>query len=137
MVRCLALLALPFLLPGAADPWAQVKELKTGQELRIIRKGVPRPVLAQFEDLTDENLLVILNKSQQAIPRIEIDRIDARPPQKGKRLRTESRTETKDPQPSRGMPNESRVPSTNSTSSVVIGDKPDFETVYRRTASAK
>ncbi len=135
ILRLCALLSIPALLPAADDPWAKVKDLKSGQELRIIRKGVPRPVLAQYDDLTDDHLMVVMKNEQQAIPRAEVDRIDARPIQTKSRVKVESKSETKDPEPSRSRPNETSAPTTNSTSNVVMSGKPDFETVYRRTAS--
>ena len=73
-------------------------------------------------DVTDENLIVIIKKTETAIPRDQIDRIDARPAS-GSRVTKE--TATKD-----GV-----GPDGSTTSSVSagysVGGKPDFETVYR------
>jgi len=38
--------------------------------------------VAQMDELTDENLVVIVNTTQTAIPKDQIDRIDTRPPQR-------------------------------------------------------
>jgi chromosome partitioning protein len=47
-------------------------------------KGLPFMVMpvAQMDEFTDENLGVIVKKTQTAIPKDQIDRIDARPPQR-------------------------------------------------------
>src|ERR1700733_6560084 len=64
---------------GAEDEWAKVKALKTGAEIRVFKKGSMQPVMAQMDELTDDNLIVIVKKTQTAIPKDQIDRIDARP----------------------------------------------------------
>jgi hypothetical protein len=121
---------------GADDPWAKVKELKTGTELRVYKKGVPAPLLVKMDELTDENLVVINKNEQSAIRRDEIDRIDYRPGGKS-RIVKESTTKTNDhfgdpkaviPSPRPG----SSAPSTTTSSNVSIGSKPDFEVIYRK-----
>jgi hypothetical protein len=108
---------------GADDDWAKVKALKTGAELHVFKKGSAQPVTAQMDELTDENLIVIVKKTQTAIPKDQIDRIDARPVT-GSRVTKE--TTTKDTVGADGSP-------TSSTSTgYSMGGKPDFETVYRR-----
>src|SRR5664279_2182829 len=71
---CTALLAF-----GADDPWAKVKDLKTGTELRVYKVGAAQPLLVQMGELTDDNLIVINKKEQTAIARDQIDRVDYRP----------------------------------------------------------
>ena len=44
---------------GADDPWAKLKELKTGAELRIHKKGAAHPLLVKMDELTGDNLVVI------------------------------------------------------------------------------
>ena len=51
-----------FLLVAAAawaadDAWSKVKALKTGTELRVYKKGSTRPILAQMDELTDDQRL--------------------------------------------------------------------------------
>ncbi len=70
---------------GAGDPWAKVRQLKTGAELRIYRKGVIEPVLAKFGDVGEDALTVIVKNAQTAIPKASIDRIEYRPPRVVKR----------------------------------------------------
>jgi hypothetical protein len=65
---------------AADDPWQKVKDLKSGTDLRVFRRGSTQPQLVQMGDLTDDNLVVIDKKAERAIPREEIDRIDSRPP---------------------------------------------------------
>jgi len=121
---------------GAEDPWAKLKGLKTGTELRVYKKGAALPVVVKMDELTDDNLVVIDKKEQTAIPRDQIERVDARPSGKT-RMATESSTKVNDgvgdprsviPAPNQGSPGQS----TSTSSNVSFGGKPDFETVYRR-----
>src|SRR5690242_10376192 len=64
---------------AADDAWKKVKELKTGAELQVYKRGSSKPLTVKMDELTDENLVVIEKKGQIAIPREEIERIDARP----------------------------------------------------------
>ena len=116
LLTCLAAL-------GAGDDWAKVKALKTGAELRVFKKGSTQPVAAQMGDLTDDNLIVIVKKTETAMPKDQIDRIDARP---SSASRTTKETTAKDGVGPDGSPTSSV--STNYST----GSKPDFELVYRR-----
>jgi hypothetical protein len=134
-------LCLALALFGAEDPWAKVKELKTGTELRVYKKGSAQPLLVKMDELTDENLVVINKNEQTAIARDLIDRIDYRPTGKS-RVTRESKTTTTDatgdpkaviPGPN---PRGGGGPTTSSSSGLSIGSKPDFETAYRRPTGA-
>jgi hypothetical protein len=120
---CAALLAF-----AADDPWAKVKELKTGAELRVFKKGAAQPLLVQMDELTDDNLVVIAKNQQTAIPRDQIERVDCRPSGK-------SRVTTETTSKSDGGVGATR-PSSSTSSNLVIGSKPDFETIYRRPTGA-
>ena len=132
-----------FLLAGlvafsAEDEWAKVKALKTGAEIRVFKKGSMQPIMAQMDELSDDNLIVIVKKTQTAIPRDQIDRIDARP--SSKRQITKE-TVTKETFPDAKSQAEAGTagpaePGTSTTTGVSIGGKPDFETVYRRPIGA-
>lgn len=137
-MRKLLLLLCPALLAfGADDPWAKVKELKTGTELRVYKKGAALPLVVKMDELTDDNLVVIDKNKQTAIARDQIDRVDYRPSGKS-RVTKETTTKVNDgvgdpkaviPGPQQqGTPG----PSTSSSSNVSFGSKPDFETIYRR-----
>ncbi|HLK69907.1 MAG TPA: hypothetical protein VKU19_41040 [Bryobacteraceae bacterium] len=124
-----------FLVAAAAfaadDPWAKVRDLKSGTELRIYKKGAAQPVLAKSADVTDDNLVVLVKNEQIAIAKDLIDRIDYRP--QGGRATTETKTKTTDPDYTPGPMNRgAAVPGTSSSTSVGIGSKPDFEVLYRR-----
>src|ERR1019366_3173755 len=121
---CAALLAL-----GADDPWAKVKELKTGAELRVFKKGAAQPLLVQMDELTDDNLVVINKNQQTAIPRDQIERVDYRP--SGKSRVTKETTSKSDDAVG------ATRPSSSTSSNVSIGSKPDFETIYRRPPEEK
>ena len=137
MLRLILFLCTALVAFGADDPWAKVKELKTGTELRVYKKGAAQPLLVKMDELTDDNLVVIDKKEQTAIPHDLIERVDYRPSGKS-RVATESKTKVNDgvgdpkaviPSPAQqGNPG----PSTSTSSNVSFGSKPDFETVYRR-----
>lgn len=107
---------------GAGDEWAKVKALKTGAELRVYKKASTQPISALMVEITDENLIVI-KKTETAIPKDQIDRIDARSTG-GSRVTKE--TTTKDGVGPDGSPTSS------ASTGYSIGGKPDFEMVYRR-----
>ncbi len=120
------------LLPGADTSWTKVKDLQSHAELRIYKKGAREPIKATFNDASDERIIVVVKNEQVAIPKSDIDRIDARPlspPRKMSVEKTEKQTEPDyTPRPNAGPP----IPGTSSGSSVSFGDKPNFETIYRR-----
>jgi hypothetical protein len=123
---------------GASDEWAKVKALKTGAEIRVFKKGSMQPVLSQMDELTDDNLIVIVKKTQTAIPKDQIDRIDARP-MGGSRVTKETTTKETPPDSKAAAEAGSAGPAgptTSTTTSVSFGGKPDFETVYRRPVGA-
>ena len=132
--------ALVALTAFAADnPWDKVRELKTGTELRILKKGSRQPILATMDEANDERVIVVIKNEEQAIQKEDIDRIDFRPATKSK-IAKETRTSQTDttqitpvgPQPRGSEPS----PSTSTTTTTSFGraPKPDFETIYRRTA---
>ena len=88
----LVLTALAALTAFAADnPWDKVRELKTGTELRILKKGARQPILATMDEANDERLIVVIKNEQLAIQKDDIDRIDFRPATKSK-IAKETRT---------------------------------------------
>ncbi len=134
LLFCAALVAF-----AADDPWAKLKELKTGTELRVYKKGAAQPLLVQMDELTDDNLVVIDKKQQTAIARDQIDRVDYRPSGKS-RVTRETTTKVTDsvgdpkavvPSPNPGVP----VSTTSTSSNLSIGSKPDFETIFKRPPS--
>jgi len=137
MYRTILVLFLTTLAAFAAtDPWAKVKDLKTGQDLRIYKIGAKQPILAKFDELTGSGLVVIIKNEQVGIDRDDIDRIDARP-DKDSRVSKESRTTTELPGPVGPRPaGTADVPGSTTSSTVSVGSKPDFENVYRRTPVA-
>ena len=120
---------------GADDPWTKVEEIKSGTDLRVIRKGSAQPLLVQMDELTDENLLVINKKAQMAIPRDQIDRIDARPPKTGWVKETKN-TVNEPTVPPPGSEGTAGGTSSSSSTSFSRGSRGDFETVYRRPVPA-
>ena len=139
MSKVLLLLSMASLVCAADDPWAKVKELKTGTEVRIYKTNGKQPIVAKMDELGDDSLIVVVKNEQTAIPKDQIERVDARPAVKGSRVTKESRitTDTPQPQPVGPQPTPGRpdVPGTSSSSGLSVGSKPDFETVYRRSAT--
>jgi hypothetical protein len=122
----------------ADDPWAAVVKLKSGTEIRVLKKGSTQPVTGNFADANDERLVWVVKNQQQALPKDQVDRLDARP-QADRRARVENKTSTDDPQaakaPAEGMNGRPTV-TTTSGSSISFEGKPSFETVYRRPLGA-
>ena len=143
MLRAFLLLCAAALAFAADDPWAKVKELKTGAELHVFKRGATQFLTVKMDELTEENLVVISKNTQLAIPRDQIDRIDARP---NGRARTMTNTQTAEQNaatdPRSTIPGPNQPPGalhaqTTTTSSGVTWTKQDFETIYRRTAGSK
>ncbi len=120
---------------GAADPWAKVHDLKSGTEVRIFKKGVHQPVLATFEEATDDAVVIATKKEEISIAKEDIERLDYRPPA-GSRVSKETSTTTTAPDQS-GPPTQRSepAPTTSSSTNVSFGSKPDFETIYRGTSA--
>jgi len=119
-VRSLALFLLAVSTAFCADdPWAKVRELKSGTEIRIFKKGSMQPVLAKMDEASADAVIVVVKNEQISIPKDQVDRLDYRPPQPGGRVKKEVTTKTE-------------TPDTTTSTNYVIGSKPDFETLYRR-----
>lgn len=121
---------------AADDPWSKVKELKSGTEIRVLKKGSTQPVIGKIDEATDENLIVVLKNEQTAIPKDQIDRVDYRPARP--RVVKESKTTVNDGntagEPAAGMNHQQVGPGYSSSSGFNIQGKADFETLYRRPA---
>ena len=98
MIRKLAMLFSAAALTAAAQStsWDKVKALKSGTELRIVQQGVERPIEATFDELREDDLLVVVKNEQKAIPKYQIERIDARP-KGGSRVTAETKSKTEQP----------------------------------------
>jgi hypothetical protein len=132
MIRSLfAFLAAATLFAAAEDPWAKVRELKSGTEIRIIRKGVAQPIEAKLDEVTAESVVVVVKKAQQAIPKDEIDRLDYRPTPSSRVRETKVTTTQPDTTPPVGMDHGANVPGQSSSTSVTL-NKPGYETIYRQ-----
>ena len=143
MLRAFLLLCAAALAFAADNPWTKVKEIKTGTELHVFKRGATQFLTVKMDELTEENLVVISKNTQLAIPRDQIDRIDARP---NGRARTMTNTQTAEQNaatdPRSTIPGPNQPPGalhaqTTTTSSGVTWTKQDFETIYRRTAGSK
>ena len=140
MRTALLLIAAIATATASDDTWTKVKDLKSGTELRITREGAKQPLMAQMDHANDETLYIATKKEQLSIPKSEIVRLDARPPQKGNKLTKQSTikgNEVGNPSPSEQRAGGRLAgPSSSASSSVSIGSKPDFETIYRRMPGA-
>lgn len=137
-MRSIVLFALASLAVFAADnPWDKVRQLKTGTEIRILKRGSSKPVIGTMDEADDERLILVIKNEQLAIQKDDIDRIDFRPAGKPRATKETHTTETDTsqtspvgPQPKGSQPG----PSTSTTTTYGGGSKADFETIYRRTA---
>ena len=128
-------LAVSLVAVAADDAWLKVQKADTGSELRIFRKGDSKPVIATLDNATDDSLIVVVKNKEIAIPKDQIDRVDARPAKSGSRATKTTTETTTDPQPS-AKPQENKLgPSASSGTNYSFGSRPDFVTIYRRTAS--
>jgi hypothetical protein len=133
MLRILLFLLAAIVALGADEPWAKVRGIKRGTELRIYKTSAKLPVLAQIDEANEENLIIIVKNEQMAIARDQIDRIDYRPP--GGRVSKETKSRVDSPETGALKPDgaqPSSRPSSSSSTSVSVHSKPDFETIYRR-----
>ena len=125
---------------GADKGWDKVRELKTGVELRILKKGSRQPILGTMDEANDERLVVVVKNEEIAIQKEDIDRVDYRPAGKGRGTKETHTTQTDTTQTTPVGPTAQGTrpgPSTSTTTSYSSGSKPDFETIYRRTATPK
>ena len=137
MSRIASFLIVTALLFGADTSWTKVKDLKGRAELRIFKKGASQPINATFDEANDERIIVVVKNEQTAIQKEDIDRIDARPVS-GPRKATVQKTQTRsDPDYTPGRPfSGPPLPTASESSNVSFGNKPDFETIYRRSDDA-
>jgi hypothetical protein len=136
MVRLLFVLIAASVAFAADDPWSAVKGLKSGSELRIYKRGTAQPILAKSDEVTEDNIIVVVKNEQVAIARDLVDRIDARPNKAG-RVTSETKTKQTEPDPVPAPPGHaSTVPGTSTSTNVGFGSKPDFATIYTRTAAS-
>ena len=123
----------------ADDPWTAVTKLASGTEIRVVKKGSGQPVIGKFDEANDDRVLLVVKNSQVSIAKDQIDRLDARPSSPS-RVKVEGKNTVDDPQaakePQVGMNGHPGGSSTTSSTSVSVGGKPDFETVYRRALGA-
>jgi hypothetical protein len=135
MMRTLAILlaAGVSMLFAADNPWDKVKELKSGTEIRIVRKGVAQPLEAKFDEATDDHIVIVVKKEQRSIAKDEIDRLDYRPNAGGRTTESKVTNTPADTTPTAGMSHGPNVPG-QSSSSTVSFNKPAYETLYRRVA---
>ncbi len=139
-MRTLVALLIAVAAFGADDPWAKVKDLKTGAEIRIYKRGSAQPLLGTFDELRDDDMVVVIKHEQTAIPKEQIERLDARPQKSESRVTKETKTKTEMPDARSNIPGPRQGPAkattTTSTNVILSSSKPDFETVYRRTPGA-
>jgi hypothetical protein len=106
--------------------------------LKIYERGRQGPRAARFADATEENLIILVKRTQVAIPRSRIDRIDCRPQKKPATITRTTRIDDNKPPadapqgPAAGpAPPPSATPNYSSNTNVSF-DPGDFHTVYAR-----
>jgi hypothetical protein len=138
MIRpLLFLLAAATAFAAAEDPWAKVKDLKSGTEVRVVKRGAAKPIEGKLDEARDDAVVVVVKNEQVSIPKDQIDRLDYRPKPGSRIAKTGDAKQTDpDPTPPVGMSHGPAVPGTNYSSGLSIGSKPDYETLYRRPLGA-
>lgn len=133
MKAIVTLILSAFALFSEDNPWAKVLELKSHAELRIFKKGSTTPLLATFDEANNERILIVVRNAQMAVAREDIDRLDARPATRPAKWVKDTSVKPKSPDLPGNVaerPGESYGTSFSKSS----GDRPDFETIYRRPA---
>jgi len=103
-MRGLVIVLLAAVTAFAADePWTKVRDLKSGTELRIFKKGGMHPILAKMEETGGR-----VTKE------------------------TRSTVETADAKTAAESPNNVPGETTSSSTNYVFNSQPDFQTIYRR-----
>ena len=119
---------------AADDSWNKVKDLKSGTEIRVLKKRSLTPVLGTFSEAGDDNLILVVKNEQIAIHKDAIDRLDYRPSER--RVVKETTTKVEDAgtaqEPKMGMNASPSGPGYSSSTSFNIQGKGEFETLYRR-----
>ncbi len=123
-------------LLAAEDPWVQVRELKSGAELRIYKVNTKQPFEAKFDRAGEESLIVVTKTGQVSIPKELIERIDCRraPPLRLKDTRVDRKIAPKKAETTIGT-----FPgvTTSVKTRLDIPSKPAFEKIYDRTPERK
>jgi hypothetical protein len=133
MPKITTLILAAAVLLGADGSWTRVKDLKSRAELRIYKKGTREPISATFNDANDDRLIVVVKNEQIAIPKEDIDRLDARPAAAPRKLNVDKTEKVTDPDPVPSPRSGPPKPGESTSSNVSFGgSKPDFETIYRR-----
>ena len=83
MSKLLLLVLAAITILAADNPWSKVREIKSGSELRIYKRGASQPIIATMDEANDERLIAVVKNEQMAFAKADIDRIDARPATKG------------------------------------------------------
>lgn len=120
---------------AAEDSWVKVRDLQKGAELRIYKVNTKAPLLASFDQASDESLIVVTKTGQESILKEDIDRLDCRrerPP------RPETRVNRKIV-PKGAEVSSNTVPgaTTSVTTGIAIPSKPGFEKIYERAPAGK
>ncbi|HUS05966.1 MAG TPA: hypothetical protein VMZ52_06715 [Bryobacteraceae bacterium] len=138
MLSFILLLATGTLAFAADDSWAKVKALKGGTEIRVYKVGLKQPLVAKLDEADDDRILIATKTEQVAIPKDQIDRVDARP-SKTNRVTVENKTKTEvnTHTAESTTPHGPAGPKTSSSSGISIGGKADFEMLYRRLAAPR
>src|SRR5689334_7865046 len=98
MIRCLLIaLTAAAVFAVEPDPWAKVKDLKSGTDVRIVLAGVPSPVEGKFDEVRDDVVVLVVKNEQKAFNKDQIVRLDYRP--KGGRMTPETKVKRTDPDP--------------------------------------
>jgi len=123
---------------AADEAWSKVKALESGAEVRITKTGSRTPILAKFDEATEESIVIATKTEQVSIPKEQIEKIEARPKQTGSRVVRENTVHNNpvDKDAARPTAGATRTPGPagSASSGLTFGNKPDFQVVWTRTA---
>lgn len=134
--RVVPLLLTAMAVLAAEDPWAQVRDLKSGTELRVYRVNPKQPLEAKFDQASEESLIVVTKTGQVSIPKELIERVDCR---RGPSPRLKDTRVDRKIAPNRAETADGTFPgvTTSVKSRLDIPSKPAFEKIYDRTPGLK
>ena len=111
-------------LPAQDDPWARMRALVSGVDLRITTDQA-KPALFKLEAVREDAVIVIRKNEMIALPRAGIIKIELRMP--GALKRTQAHAQTRVPNTPDGRPNK-----TTSAGITVHSRDGDYLIIYRR-----
>lgn len=137
MLKALCLLMTAAAAFGEEDPWAKLRGLESGSELRIYKIGAKQPINARLDEVKQESILIATDKEQMAVPKSEIERVDRRIAPATSRVAVEARRVVGTHESTVSAAGADRsAPPLSTLAGIKIKSQQDFEIVYQRGPAA-